>query len=82
MYGAGGQKRVPTTFCEDVPLPLAPLDEQRALADFLDRETAKIDDLIAKVETAIARLREYRGALITGAVTGQVDVRGNDDHES
>ncbi len=82
MYGAGGQKRVPTSFCEDVPIPLAPLDEQRAIADFLDRETAKIDGLIAKVDTAIARLREYRAALITAAVTGQVDVRGNDDHES
>ena len=76
MYGAGGQKRVPTSFCEDVPIPLAPLDEQRAIADFLDRETAKIDGLVAKVETAIARLREYRAALITAAVTGQVDVRG------
>ena len=76
MYGAGGQKRVPTSFCEDVPIPLAPLDEQRAIADFLDRETAKIDGLIAKVDTATARLREYRAALITAAVTGQVDVRG------
>ena len=75
MYGAGGQKRVPTSFCEDVPIPLAPLDEQHAIADFLDRETAKIDGLVAKVETAIARLREYRAALITAAVTGQVDVR-------
>lgn len=76
MYGAGGQKRVPTSFCEDVPILLAPLDEQRAIADFLDRETAKIDGLVAKVETAIARLREYRAALITAAVTGQVEVRG------
>ena len=76
MYGAGGQKRVPTSFCEDFPIPLAPLDEQRAIADFLDRETAKIDGLVAKVDMAIARLREYRAALITAAVTGQVDVRG------
>ena len=56
-------------------LPVPSLKEQRALADFLDRETAKMDGLIAKVETAIARLREYRAALITAAVTGQVDVR-------
>lgn len=62
--------------------PFPPDSEQRAIADFLDRETAKIDGLVAKVETAIARLREYRAALITAAVTGQVDVRGNDDHES
>ena len=63
-------------------IPVPPVHEQRVIADFLDRETAKIDGLIAKVDTAIARLREYRAALITAAVTGQVDVRENDDHES
>lgn len=63
-------------------IPVPPVHEQRVIADFLDRKTAKIDGLIAKVDTAIARLREYRAALITAAVTGQVDVRGKDDHES
>ena len=57
-------------------IPVPPVHEQHAIADFLDRETAKIDGLVAKVETAIARLREYWAALITAAVTGQVDVRG------
>ena len=57
-------------------VPFPPDSEQRAIADFLDRETTKIDGLVAKVDTAIARLREYRAALITAAVTGQVDVRG------
>lgn len=57
-----------------VPLPLG--DEQAAIADFLDRETAKIDTMAAKVETAIDRLQEYRIALITAAVTGKIDVRG------
>ena len=49
--------------------------EQRAIADFLDRETGKIDRLAAKVEEAIGRLQEYRAALITAAVTGKIDVR-------
>ena len=52
-----------------------PPDEQRAIADFLDRETGKIDRLAAKVEEAIGRLQEYRAALITAAVTGKIDVR-------
>jgi len=56
--------------------PVAPTDEQRAIADFLDRETAKIDALIAKVGEAIERLKEYRTALISAAVTGKIDVRG------
>ena len=49
--------------------------EQQAIADFLDRETAKCAAMIAKVETAIERLQEYRTALITAAVTGKIDVR-------
>ncbi len=56
-------------------LPVPPLPEQRAIAAFLDRETAKIDALATKVEEAIERLQEYRAALITAAVTGKIDVR-------
>jgi type I restriction enzyme, S subunit len=53
-----------------------PISEQRAIADFLDLETSGIDRMVAKVETAIERLQEYRTALITAAVTGKIDVRG------
>jgi type I restriction enzyme S subunit len=52
-----------------------PLPEQRAIAAYLDHETAKLDALVAKVEAAIERLQEYRTALITAAVTGKIDVR-------
>ena len=55
--------------------PQPPLPEQHAIADYLDRETAKIDRMVAKVEAAIERLQEYRTALITAAVTGKIDVR-------
>src|SRR5207249_11519407 len=51
------------------------VEEQRAIADYLDRETAKIDKMIEKVEAAIEKLQEYRTALITAAVTGKIDVR-------
>lgn len=54
---------------------LPPLPEQRAIAAFLDRETAKIDGLIAEAESAITLLQERRSALISAAVTGQIDVR-------
>lgn len=57
-------------------VPVPPHPEQTAIATYLDRETAKIDQLVAKVEVAIARLLEYRTALITAAVTGKIDVRG------
>ena len=57
------------------PFIIPPLSEQQAIAAFLDRETAKIDTLSAKVQTAIERLKEYRTALISAAVTGKIDVR-------
>jgi type I restriction enzyme S subunit len=46
-----------------------PLDEQRAIAAFLDRETARIDELIAKKQRLIELLAEKRTALISHAVT-------------
>jgi len=54
--------------------PVPPTVEQCAITDYLDHETAKIDQMIAKVEIAIERLQEYRTALITAAVTGKIDV--------
>jgi len=58
-----------------IPLP-ATQNELHAIANYLDRETAKIDALVAKVETAIDRLKEYRSAIISAAVTGKIDLRG------
>jgi len=52
-----------------------PISEQAAIATFLDRETARIDALVAKVREAIERLKELRTALISAAVTGKIDVR-------
>ena len=58
-----------------MPIPLPPLDEQRAIGDFLDRRAAEVDVLCDGVEAAIERLQEYRTALVTAAVTGKIDVR-------
>ncbi len=59
-----------------LPLPLPPPHEQRAIVAHLDAATTRLDGLSARVAAAIDRLGEYRAALITAAVTGQVDVRG------
>ncbi len=59
----------------DCPLILPPLPEQRAIAAFLDRETAKVDVFVAKIRSVIDRLKELRTALISAAVTGKIDVR-------
>lgn len=51
------------------------IHEQREIVSYLDRQTAQIDALIAKAEEFIGLVRERRAALITAAVTGQIDVR-------
>jgi type I restriction enzyme S subunit len=58
-----------------IPMQCPDLAEQRAIAAFLDRETSRIDALVAKVREAIERLKELRTALISAAVTGKIDVR-------
>lgn len=52
-----------------LPIPLPPLPEQTAIAAFLDRETAKIDGLVAEQRRLIDLLREKRQAVISHAVT-------------
>ncbi len=54
-------------------VPIPPLHEQRTITAFLDRETAKIDALVAKKERLIELLQEKRIALVTRAVTKGLD---------
>ncbi|MEI7456904.1 MAG: hypothetical protein WCK93_09290 [Nitrosomonadales bacterium] len=56
-------------------IPKPQIQEQREITDFLDRETTRIDTLISKTERSIELLKERRSALITAAVTGQIDLR-------
>lgn len=59
----------------DFPVSVPPLDEQEEIVKHLDSACAKLDALTVATETAIARLTEYRQAIISAAVTGQIDVR-------
>jgi type I restriction enzyme S subunit len=73
MTGAGGQKRVPDNFARNFEIACPPLPEQRAIAAFLDRETAKIDALVEEQRRLIALLKEKRQAVISQAVTRGLD---------
>lgn len=66
---------LPNSAVRSVLLPLPPLDEQQAIAAYLNRETERIDMLIAQQRLLVERLQEYRTALITEAVTGKIDLR-------
>jgi type I restriction enzyme S subunit len=56
-------------------LPFPPLDEQIHIANFLDQENSKINELLKITQSSIETLENYRQALITAAVTGKIDVR-------
>ncbi len=56
-------------------LPFPSPFEQGLIVSFLDHATEKVDKLVAGIREAIAYLKEYRMALISAAVTGQIDVR-------
>lgn len=75
FYGMGAGVRQGLNFDELKKLKflLPPTNEQTLIADFLDRETAKIDTLIAKQERMIELLNEKRSALISHAVTKGLD---------
>ena len=75
MYGAGGQKRVPDDFIRDFQTGLPPIHEQIKITEFLDYETEKFESLIKEAALVISLLNERRSALISAAVTGQIDVR-------
>jgi type I restriction enzyme S subunit len=57
---------------ENLPIVAPPLEEQTTIANFLDKKTAQIDRLQDRINRVIERLKEYRSALITQAVTGKI----------
>lgn len=58
----------------DFVIPVPPIDEQEQIATFISRESAKLGALMGEAERAIGLLEEHRTALISAAVTGQIDV--------
>jgi len=76
ISGADGlANNLPQSALKGFYCTLPPLAEQRAIVAHLDAATAQFDALTAAVERALALLQERRTALISAAVTGQIDVR-------
>ena len=72
----GGQPNINQEAIANLWVPSPELDQQANITTILDRKTARIDVLIAKAEQSITLLKERRAAFITAAVTGQIDLRG------
>jgi len=73
MTGAGGLKRVSPDVLRQHHVLLPSQDIQRIIANYLDRETARIDGLIAEKDRMLALLEEKRAALISRVVTRGLD---------
>jgi type I restriction enzyme S subunit len=72
--GGGFRFRVSRSMLGDIQIPVPPGDEQRRIADHLDAETTRLTAVMVKLDLHCERLREYRQALITAAVTGKINV--------
>lgn len=74
-YG-GGQDNISQSKVKNFLIASPPFKEQEKIVNYLNKEIAQIDRLINKTKNSIDKLKEYRTALISAAVTGKIDVRG------
>lgn len=79
LFDSGGStiQHIYITRLAKMPIALPPLDEQRSIASYATQKRKSIDSLIERAEEGLDQLKEYRTALISAAVTGQIDVREN-----
>ncbi len=73
--GEGMRQSLKMDELNKMPVVLPSEDEQKRIVSFLDSETSRIDNLIAKQEKLIEKLKEYRSSIISHAVTGKIDIR-------
>jgi restriction endonuclease S subunit len=74
-YGSKMPRASWDDFISQLLIPYPQNGEQTAIANYLDRKTDQMDDVISKTHHEIELLHEYRTALISEAVTGKIDVR-------
>ena len=76
-FGRGGnQAALNCEILSAFKVPIPPLEEQFQIRDYLEARVKEFDTLTAEAQRAIDLLQERRTALISAAVTGQIDVRG------
>ena len=71
---AHGTKTLRSDRFFSLKFPVPPFELQTNLVVEYDKQKRLMDAIIEKIESSIYRLREFRSALITAAVTGQIDV--------
>ncbi|WP_245488302.1 restriction endonuclease subunit S [Rhizobium ruizarguesonis] len=62
------------TLLGNIPVLIPPREDQEKIAAFINENLAALNDVASNIENAIERLTEYRAAIITKAVTGELEV--------
>jgi type I restriction enzyme S subunit len=76
MRQGGGQPNLNTDIVKNIGFAVPSLDEQVSIVNAVQKQTARFNDLICEAQRGVGFLQERRSALISAAVTGQIDVRG------
>ena len=69
-----GLNNINSEVINNIIIPLPPLEEQQKIAQFLDKKTQQIDQLIQKTEKEIKLIKEFKEKLISDAVLGRIKV--------
>ena len=72
-YG-GGQPNISQDIIKNFKIPLPPLQEQKEIAEFLDKKCEKINSVIEKTKKQIELIKEYKNTLINEAVCGRINL--------
>ena len=75
MTGAAGQQRIPLDFVREFLFGCPPMDEQRWLLDFVNKESSGVRQTVERTNREIVLIGEYRERLVSDVVTGKLDVR-------
>lgn len=74
-WSYGTQQNIGMGVIENLKMALPPIDEQKEISKYIQKENLHIDKMIDACSKTVDRLTEYRTALITAATTGKIDVR-------
>jgi type I restriction enzyme S subunit len=75
-------KHLSSRTVEDIPLPLPPLEEQRAIADEIEKQFSRLDEAVASLQRVKANLKRYKASVLKAAIEGSSAKRGTPDHTS
>lgn len=73
-----GQPLITGNDVKNIKITIPPLNEQNAIADYLDKEISKINEIMSKIDENIHLLEEYKTSLIYNSVNGKIDTKGEE----